>query len=104
MERVTITGDHLRRGRRTSSANCPVALALRESGWSHAKVNSATIVLSPHDPVLLTDLALENWIWRWDTSRPVAPITIELDLERRRARVVEAGWHRVTRAGRPYLR
>ena len=76
---VQVTKDHIKRGHRKTSGNCPVALAIRELGYEYVVVGSMTCTYAKayHLPSQGGDLPSEvtRFIERFDNGVSVEPIT-----------------------------
>jgi hypothetical protein len=88
---ITVTQEHIERGKKKNCAECPVALALHDAGFPDAYVSFDRVWASPDDRLnnyncLLAFLPIlvRVWISNFDSGKHVEPFEFELILR----------WHR----------
>lgn len=84
--RITVTAEHIKRGRRQSARACPVALAIRTAtGWQ-AEVGLFAIDLADRRDrfrmYVRTPPSAAEFIRRFDGCLNVAPFAFDLDVKR----------------------
>lgn len=84
---VSVTKDHIKRGKKISTCNCPIALAIKDA----FKVNSG--VYASHENILdyskdrfnpiryVTTKAMSNFMQTFDSGKKVNPFSFQLLLE-----------------------
>ena len=76
---ITVTALHIKEGKTHVAAECPVALALIEAGYTNPIV-SPTSTLIPVSPIENLRLdhsdGLSKWILAFDAGQDVAPIEV----------------------------
>ena len=86
---IKVTQNHIDNGKRNSTRDCPVALAMNDMGIERKRVLFQCIQ-TEHDGLVdryYQNLAsLSNWIKRFDKNKQVTPI--EIILEKGIARIV----------------
>jgi hypothetical protein len=78
---IFVTADHIKRGRIASARNCPVALAMKDAGFSFASVGlSQCGGLTKDDVFLQFDVppVVLAFIETFEERKPVEPFAFEL--------------------------
>lgn len=77
--KVTVTRDHIKRGKPGESEYCPIALALKGMGKRHVQVGEVCCCWDGGT----ADLPLKStkFIERFDAKKPVKPFSFTLNVE-----------------------
>lgn len=77
--KVTVRARHIAAGVRGNSHHCPIARALKETGYTFVSVGTTCINLDGH--VVPTPPEAHAFIRRFDDGRNPAPFSFDLDLK-----------------------
>jgi hypothetical protein len=79
--KVKVTADHIAKGERANGAACPIALALRDLGYTNPQVRHRSFYVGyPYlDHYKMSD-DVACFISRFDMGRPVEPFEFEAEL------------------------
>lgn len=75
---VTITQEHINNGVKNSATSCPIALALKDTGWRRPYVWSIDCYDRGPEPYMtkyLLSLKAQRFVENFDTGKPVQPAT-----------------------------
>jgi hypothetical protein len=73
---IEVTSDHIKNGKRLESDCCPIALALKDSGWTYARVGSEWVEV---DNLCFTlPRSAKRFVSSVDSGRPVKPFRFKL--------------------------
>jgi len=77
---LPVTEKHIKKGRPRSAAGCPIALAIKDMGFSHVSVNPDTAHI--FNNLVMKGYRISNpgkrFIQRFDAEKPVKPLTVVL--------------------------
>lgn len=79
--KIYVTQDDIDKGQCGSPYRCPVALAVRRACASHQVSVSSYYIVVDELGRAAPGPQLEQWIWDFDSRRPVAPIEFDLELK-----------------------
>jgi hypothetical protein len=74
---IDVTEKHIKNGIRLESDCCPIALALKDSGWTHARVTND--VCEVDDMWFSLPRSAQRFVSSVDSGRPVKPFRFRLD-------------------------
>ncbi|ANA87336.1 hypothetical protein PBI_KAMPE_104 [Gordonia phage Kampe] len=79
--KVTVTQEHIDKGKRWEICNCPIALALKEKGFNNVEVSTFEISASKHNDLMINHYRVpsvaKRFIKSFDDGHPVEPFTFE---------------------------
>lgn len=81
MATIKVTEDHIKRGSRSSTMCCPVALALKDRSYRQASVGMQSITWRPSPGVVAcarTPLNARRFMCDFDADLPVEPFEFNL--------------------------
>ena len=77
---VQVPKRHITRGEPGHAGRCAVALALTEMGYELVHVGEAIVLIKGCDQhIYVTPVGVKEWMYRFDTDRPVKPFMFILD-------------------------
>lgn len=74
---IDVTSDHIKNGKRLESDCCPIALALKDSGWGYARVMNSECEVD--DMWFTLPRSAKRFVSSVDNGRPVKPFRFRLD-------------------------
>jgi hypothetical protein len=81
--KVSVTDKHIKKGQTCSGNACPVALAIRDTGWSFVSVSTRTVRLGSdayNAPIARLPYNVTRWIGDFDRGQTCYPIEFDLDV------------------------
>jgi hypothetical protein len=74
---IEVTDKHIKNGKPLVADCCPIALALKDSGWTHARVLNSEVIV---DDIWFTlPRSAKRFVSSVDSGRPVKPFRFRLD-------------------------
>lgn len=81
--KIQVTSEHIQNGKRTSAFNCPIALAMKDTGLANVSVGPkhAVVVNTAGDKIISLPIEVRSFIKTFDDNLPVEPFEFEINLK-----------------------